>query len=53
MLANLDQQMADAAALMGEMKEGSPDYEAASDWLAESTAESARVTRLLDGLNAE
>ena len=53
MLANLDQQMADAAALMVELREGSPDYEAASDWLAESTAESARVTRLLDGLNAE
>jgi hypothetical protein len=47
MLANFDQQMADAAALMGALKEGSPDYDAASAWLAESTAESARVSKLL------
>jgi hypothetical protein len=47
MLANLDQQMADAAALMVELKEGSPDHETASAWLAEATAESARVSRLL------
>jgi hypothetical protein len=47
MLANFDQQMADAAALMGVLKEGSPDYDAASAWLAESTAESARVSKLL------
>jgi predicted ATP-grasp superfamily ATP-dependent carboligase len=46
-LANLDQQMADAAALMVELKEGSPDYEAASEWLAETTAASARVSKLL------
>ncbi|MGE3637389.1 MAG: hypothetical protein AB7G28_02445 [Pirellulales bacterium] len=46
-LANLDQQMADAAALIVALKEGSPDYEAASEWLAETTAESARVSKLL------
>jgi len=47
MLFGLEQQMADAAALKSELKEGSPDYEAASQWLAEATAESARVSRLL------
>lgn len=50
-LANLDQQMADAAALMAELGEGSPDYEAASEWLAETTAESALVSKLLAQAN--
>ena len=47
MLSNLDQQMADAAALMGELKEGSPDYDTAGRRLAQATAESARVSKLL------
>jgi hypothetical protein len=51
MLARLDQQMADAAALMVELKEGSAEHDAASAWLAESTAESFRVTKLLAELD--
>jgi hypothetical protein len=46
-LANLDQQMADAAGLMAELKEDSEDYQAASEWLAEVTAESVLVSKLL------
>jgi hypothetical protein len=50
-LANLEGQMADAAALMGELQDGTPDHEAAGEWLAESTAEAARVSKLLADLS--
>ena len=53
MLADLEQQVADAAARMCVLKEGTPDYEAASRQLAESTAESFRVSKLLAAIPDE
>ena len=52
-LADLEQQMADAAAMMVELTESSPDYEAASNWLAEATAESVLVSNLLANHNGK